>query len=365
MSVIFIFPFFIFNRFNYDKLLLFFNNLDYFKTNNIKFKPYYMFPHNSLNKGKDRDFSNTINITSNNNQVINANDTTNVTIGNSGNIVNVSNSEIDNINPKASTSKLVNNSDVNSIKSDNNNNKSDNKPNKNITNNYFMFKNLKNELIIPEFKKSKSLSNLNFKYNEKIDDDIFKDLFTTEETLKRDEKLRKAKSVNNFYDFNKSSNLLNTPNSKTVKSIYKSHSLNKSNSDILLDDNLPDDDNLPSIIVTDFDKKKSKTILNSSLLNNKLLNNLTNTIINSELNNKPIINNELDNNKSIINNEFDIKINNKTGTGINCTINPINNYVENEIKNTIKNVEQKHIELLKIKTKKSKILNKKILSIFK
>ena len=107
---IFIFPLFIFNLLNYDKLLSFFNNLDYFKTNNIKLKAYYMFPQNSLNKGKDKELPTSINIT-NNNTITTPNYKTNITIG-SGNVINIGNTDLDNITPKPSN--LVDNNDVQS-----------------------------------------------------------------------------------------------------------------------------------------------------------------------------------------------------------------------------------------------------------
>lgn len=341
LCYIFIFPLFIFNLLNYDKLLLFIENLDYFKANNIKLKAYYMFPHNNF-KGKAKELSNTVNITSNNNQVITANATTSVTIGNSGNVINVGKSELDNIKPKASTSKLVDNTDVDSGKVED---KSDKNTTNHITNNYFTFNNFQTNLIIPEFK-NKSLPDLN--HFDKFNDEYFKDLFTTEDNFKKDNNLRKANYVNNFYDFKKSSNNLNNkhnyiyaknfrefldvPNSNN-SSINKANSLNKSDSDILIEDNLPKIDNLPNITVTDIDDNNSKTIFNSSLLNNKLLKNLSNIIINNDLNNKPIINNDLNtelnnneiNNKSITNNDLEpniikFKVNNLTKTGIRCSI---------------------------------------------
>jgi|ERR1700690_424458 len=107
---IFIFPIFIFNILNYDKLLSFINNLDYFKSNNFKLKAYYMFPQNSLNKGKDKELPTSINIT-NNNTITTPNYKTNITIG-SGNVINIGNTDLDNITPKPSN--LVDNNDVQS-----------------------------------------------------------------------------------------------------------------------------------------------------------------------------------------------------------------------------------------------------------
>src|SRR6202795_5096027 len=58
MCYIFIFPVFIFNLLNYDKLVSFIENFYIFKSNNIKLKPYYMFPKDNLDKGKDKELSN-------------------------------------------------------------------------------------------------------------------------------------------------------------------------------------------------------------------------------------------------------------------------------------------------------------------
>jgi hypothetical protein len=125
LCYIFLFPLFIFNLLNYDKLLLFINNLDYFKSNNLNIKAYYMFPNG---KGKDKELPTSINITQNN-QITTSNDKTNITIG-SGNVINIGNTELDKDNPKPSTSKLVYNNDVDSNKSDDiKDNNSDNKSN--------------------------------------------------------------------------------------------------------------------------------------------------------------------------------------------------------------------------------------------
>ena len=58
MCYIFIFPVFIFNLLNYDKLVSFIENFYIFKSNNIKLKPYYMFPKDNLDKGKAKELSN-------------------------------------------------------------------------------------------------------------------------------------------------------------------------------------------------------------------------------------------------------------------------------------------------------------------
>ena len=337
LCYIFIFPLFIFNLLSYDKLLLFINSLDYFKSNNINFKPYYMFPNNNLDNGKE-DLPSNINI-KNNNQITTINSKTNITIG-SGNVINVGKADLDNVTSKASTSKLespnlLDNSDVDNVNLDNESDISKNKPN-NVTNNYFTF----NNLIIPEFK-TRSLSK-NIGYLEDLNNEYFKDLFTTEESIKKDA-LRKIKSVNNLNDF-----FLNIPKKTSFQP------LNNSNSDILFEDNLPEDDKVPSIVVTNINNK-SKTILNNSI-NNNLINKINNNLDSNieSFNNELIetINNfEQNNINNDLNNTFDIKIdNNKTGSGINCTfnsINDLNKYDDNIFKDIIKIAKQKHIELKK------------------
>ena len=102
MCYIFIFPVFIFNLLNYDKLVSFIENFYIFKSNNIKFKPYYMFPKDNSyldkGKGKAKEVSTDLIITSNNKQVI------------TDNKVNVNKPRFNQnyLTPKASTSKLDN-----------------------------------------------------------------------------------------------------------------------------------------------------------------------------------------------------------------------------------------------------------------
>jgi hypothetical protein len=116
---IFILPFFLFKLLNYDKLFLFINNLNLFKSNNIKFKPYYMFPHNTdknnnlIGSDSVSDSDNKkVSIISEIDKITLNNTKSNAKIGNSGNIINFTKSEVYSnsnnlLTPKASTSNLT------------------------------------------------------------------------------------------------------------------------------------------------------------------------------------------------------------------------------------------------------------------
>jgi hypothetical protein len=299
LCYIFIFPLVIFNLLNYDNLISFINNLDYFKTNNMSFKAYYMFPNG---KGKEKELP-SINIT-NNNQITTSNNKTNITIG-SGNVINITNADLDKDNSKPSTSKLVDNNGVDSNKSEDD--KLDN-PTNIIKNNYFNFSlptnyNFTNvNLTIPEFKHSRSLNNVSTKFFDLDRDTEFKNLFTTLETLKAN------KSENNLNKSNFNDDLIVNLKNYLENSIetINSSDCNKTS--------------IETINRSECNKSSIVTKPDSEILPN----NFVTYKVNKKLGNIPVINKDLLKPDIF---EANINKNDKTKTGINVNFIPKNNFI--------------------------------------
>jgi len=269
---IFIFPLFIFKLLNYDKLLLsietYFNFKDYIKPN-------YMFPNSNLHyKGKSKELPATI-IISNNNQVTITNSGTSITIKDN-NIINIITNELD--GSKASTSKLLDNNDVDIKKKDKNKyssnidliNNDNDKTSPQVVNNYFMTNNYN---ILPQ----------NYKFNlfkeNPHDIDFFNDLFTRPNPISED-LIKKSKSLNDL-----NNNIIDNKDILDVHNdFFKNKSLNEINKNIIDNDNNSNQSKesgniLPKIVISNFDNNNNsnsdnKTIINKMLLNPNVKDNL-------------------------------------------------------------------------------------------